>query len=208
MGCGHSIKDQYIYRVQPDMQWHESCLKCYECQTRLEENSTCFIRNNKAYCKQDYTRLFVAKCHKCSLCLKRNDLVMKSKSKVYHLDCFCCNLCSKKLMPGEEYYQAKDGVLYCKEDSASILYSSSYSSMISFNQQYISSTMSVTPESSVTSSSFSPCTGSSSSSSSSSSSLVDSPNYNHMGYQHIQQQLLLRADKYAENDSYQDKEGK
>ena len=68
--------------------------------------------------------------------------------------------------------------------------------------------MSVTPESSVTSSSFSPCTGSSSSSSSSSSSLVDSPNYNHMGYQHIQQQLLLRADKYAENDSYQDKEGK
>lgn len=200
MGCGHSIKDQYIYKVQPDMQWHESCLKCYECHVRLEENSTCFIRNNKAYCKQDYTRLFTAKCHKCSLSLKRNDLVMKSKSKVYHLECFCCVICCKKLMPGEEYYQSKEGHLYCKEDSMSILYNPYTSNPMTY--QHLTSTMSITPENSVTSSSFSPCNGSSSSS----SSLVDSPNFTvYANNPSIQQQI---QNKFAENDSYQDKEGK
>ena len=56
MGCGLVIKDQYIYKVLPDMQWHESCLKCSECDCKLEENSTCFVKNGKAYCKNDYAK--------------------------------------------------------------------------------------------------------------------------------------------------------
>ena len=56
IGCGLLIKDQYIYKVLPDMQWHESCLKCSECDCKLEENSTCFVKNGKAFCKTDYAK--------------------------------------------------------------------------------------------------------------------------------------------------------
>ena len=213
MGCGNLIKDQYIYKIQPDMQWHESCLKCSECNCRLEENSTCFVRNNRAYCKQDYTRLFAIKCNKCNLGLKRNDLIMKSKSKLYHLECFCCCLCSKKLMPGEEYYQAKDGLLYCKDDSVSIL---------AFNSTNNYSSTTMTPESLLTSSSSSSSSSSSFSPSngslSTSSSIVDSPsnNNNNLVYQPIGYNINNNlqhhhhhqriCEKYTENDSYQDKE--
>ncbi len=38
------------------MQWHEKCLKCVECNKSLEENSKCYIKNSKAYCRDDYLR--------------------------------------------------------------------------------------------------------------------------------------------------------
>lgn len=125
--------------------------------------------------------------------IKRNDLVMKAKSKIYHFDCFACSVCSKRLQPGDEY-QIKDDLLYCKEDSM-LMFGHQYGPMYgpgpstsTHGQLYLSglnnygSSVSMTPENSISSSasstsstSFSPNTNSSSSSSSSSSSLMDSP---------------------------------
>lgn len=185
-GCSLPITDQYLFKVLPDMQWHEQCLKCCECHVQLTE--TCFIRGNRAYCRADYKRLFGAnvlmkQCDKCQQIINRNDLVMKSKEKTFHLDCFKCSVCSKKLAPGDEYcHQPELDMLYCKDD-ALITTSSVSSPKFSMNNnqlflstnRYQSSTMSITPENS-SSCSFSPST----TSSSSSSSVTDSPisNYN------------------------------
>jgi hypothetical protein len=191
-GCGLFINDQYIFKVLPDMYWHERCLKCAECHCKLIENTTCFVKNGRAFCKSDYARLFFSSsvnCDKCGHAIKQNDLIMKSRSKTYHYECFCCGACHKKLVAGDEYQMVNNELLLCKDDYA--LYSlnsssSSSSSSSSFianhhtqlylgningsyvNQSITPSTM-LTPESST----FSPSTNSSSSSSS--SSLSDSP---------------------------------
>ena len=195
MGCGLVINEKYIYKALPDMQWHESCLKCCECGVKLEENATCFVKNAKAYCKHDYSRLFAYQCDRCGVSLKRTDLVMKCASKMFHMDCFACSQCHRKLLPGDEY-KMKDDQLFCKEDApcdgsaaSTMPHLSSLLSQTSHHQptmmipssshplyvSYSSTSMPITPEysnASVSSPSFSPTT---TSSVSSSSSIVDSP---------------------------------
>lgn len=52
-GCGLKIQDRYLMRVT-DTSWHEQCLQCCICGCAL--NHTCFVRNSKLYCKDDYNR--------------------------------------------------------------------------------------------------------------------------------------------------------
>lgn len=56
VGCGSQIHDQFILRVAPDLEWHASCLKCVDCSQFLDENCTCFVRDGKTYCRNDYVR--------------------------------------------------------------------------------------------------------------------------------------------------------
>ncbi|TGZ37719.1 Uncharacterized protein DBV15_02934 [Temnothorax longispinosus] len=91
VGCGGRIHDQWILRVAPNLKWHAACLKCAECQQFLNEKCTCFVRDGKAYCKRDYVRLLGTKCDKCSQCFSKNDFVMRAKTKIYHVECFCCS---------------------------------------------------------------------------------------------------------------------
>ncbi|XP_018012456.2 insulin gene enhancer protein ISL-1 [Hyalella azteca] len=114
-GCDVVINDQYILRVAPDMEWHAACLKCADCHMFLDEYCTCFVREGRTYCKRDYVRLFGAKCDKCVQMFDRKDLVMRARSKIYHLDCFRCVACGKQLLPGDEFALRDDG-LYCKQD--------------------------------------------------------------------------------------------
>lgn len=55
-GCRDQILDQYILRVAPDTEWHVACLKCTECGQQLDETCTCFVRDDKTFCKRDYLR--------------------------------------------------------------------------------------------------------------------------------------------------------
>ncbi|XP_050538663.1 insulin gene enhancer protein ISL-2B isoform X4 [Daktulosphaira vitifoliae] len=115
VGCGGAINDQYILKVAPDLEWHAACLKCAECHQFLDEHCTCFVRDGKTYCKLDYVRLFGTKCDKCNLSFDRTDYVMRAKTKVYHMECFRCNVCSRQLNVGEEF-ALRDGTLLCKDD--------------------------------------------------------------------------------------------
>lgn len=56
VGCGGQIHDQFILRVAPNLEWHAACLKCCQCQKFLDEKCTCFVRDGKIYCKDDYVR--------------------------------------------------------------------------------------------------------------------------------------------------------
>ncbi|RWS16306.1 LIM class homeodomain transcription factor: islet subclass-like protein [Dinothrombium tinctorium] len=114
-GCGDQIYDQYILRVSPDLEWHAACLKCTECHQYLDETCTCFVKDGKTYCKCDYLRLFGAKCAKCCEGFSKDDFVMRARSKIYHVDCFKCIACSKKLITGDEFALRDDG-LFCKAD--------------------------------------------------------------------------------------------
>ncbi|KAI4499164.1 hypothetical protein M0802_005747 [Mischocyttarus mexicanus] len=115
VGCGGRIHDQWILRVAPNLEWHAACLKCAECQQFLDEHCTCFVRDGKTYCKGDYVRLFGTKCDKCSQCFSKNEYVMRAKTKIYHVNCFRCSACMRKLLPGDEFALRQDG-LFCMHD--------------------------------------------------------------------------------------------
>ncbi|KYN26808.1 hypothetical protein ALC57_03849 [Trachymyrmex cornetzi] len=115
VGCGGRIHDQWILRVAPNLEWHAACLKCAECQQFLDEKCTCFVRDGKTYCKRDYVRLFGTKCDKCSRCFSKNDYVMRAKTKIYHVECFRCCACSRRLETGDEFALRQDG-LFCRLD--------------------------------------------------------------------------------------------
>ncbi|TRY56702.1 hypothetical protein DNTS_012971, partial [Danionella cerebrum] len=115
VGCGSQIHDQYILRVSPDLEWHAACLKCVECNQYLDETCTCFVRDGKTYCKRDYVRLFAIKCAKCALGFSSSDLVMRARGSVYHIECFRCSVCSRQLLPGDEF-SVRDDELLCRAD--------------------------------------------------------------------------------------------
>ena len=52
-GCGRSILDRY-YLFAVDQRWHVSCLKCAACDISLDTEVSCFTKEGKIFCKQDY----------------------------------------------------------------------------------------------------------------------------------------------------------
>ncbi|XP_028257934.1 insulin gene enhancer protein isl-2b isoform X5 [Parambassis ranga] len=133
VGCGSQIHDQYILRVSPDLEWHAACLKCAECSQYLDETCTCFVRDGKTYCKRDYVRLFGIKCAKCNLGFSSSDLVMRARDNVYHIECFRCSVCSRQLLPGDEF-SLRDEELLCRADHSLLLERSSAADPVTVRQ--------------------------------------------------------------------------
>nr|XP_033776746.1 insulin gene enhancer protein ISL-2 isoform X2 [Geotrypetes seraphini] len=130
VGCGSQIHDQYILKVSPDLEWHAACLKCAECSQYLDETCTCFVRDGKTYCKRDYIRLFGIKCTKCKMAFSSSDLVMRARDSVYHIECFRCSVCTRQLLPGDEF-SLRDHELLCRADHSLLLDRSSAESPLS-----------------------------------------------------------------------------
>ena len=54
-GCGFKIADRY-YLVAVDKAWHSECLRCDECRRPLDTALSCFARQSRIYCREDYHR--------------------------------------------------------------------------------------------------------------------------------------------------------
>ncbi|XP_063701477.1 LIM homeobox transcription factor 1-beta-like [Culicoides brevitarsis] len=100
-GCGLKIEDRFFMRVV-DTNWHESCLVCSICNITLI--NSCYSRNSKLFCKEDYYRLFVKNnCSRCGNQISSNEFVMRVQPHVYHLECFVCCTCNQPLQKGEQF---------------------------------------------------------------------------------------------------------
>ncbi|XP_062888434.1 insulin gene enhancer protein ISL-1-like [Mobula hypostoma] len=115
VGCSKHITDPYILRVYPDLEWHAACLRCAECSQKLDESSTCFVKEGKIYCKTDYFRKFPVRCAQCQGGLLSSDLVLRVRGLTYHQRCFCCVACNQQLVPGDVFRLRLDGP-YCIKD--------------------------------------------------------------------------------------------
>lgn len=60
-------------------------------------------------------RLFGIKCAKCNLGFCSKDLVMRARDNVYHMECFRCSVCSRHLLPGDEF-SLREEELLCRAD--------------------------------------------------------------------------------------------
>ncbi|CAI2306947.1 unnamed protein product [Caenorhabditis sp. 36 PRJEB53466] len=115
-GCRLEITDRYFLRVNPNLEFHSHCLKCVQCARPLDENQTAFVRNGQTYCRDDYRSLFVTRCSRCQEEFKTTDYVMRAGPQtVFHVSCFSCVACEKRLQTGEEF-QIKNNNLYCGSD--------------------------------------------------------------------------------------------
>ncbi|XP_059710701.1 LIM homeobox transcription factor 1-alpha isoform X1 [Haemorhous mexicanus] len=111
-GCQRVILDRFLLRLN-DSLWHEQCVQCASCKEPLQ--TTCFYRDKKLYCKLDYEKLFAVKCAGCLEAIAPSELVMRAQKSVYHLHCFCCCVCERRLQKGDEFV-LKEGQLLCKGD--------------------------------------------------------------------------------------------
>lgn len=62
-----------------------------------------------------FSRLFGIKCAKCNMGFCSSDLVMRARDNVYHMECFRCSVCSRHLLPGDEF-SLRDDELLCRAD--------------------------------------------------------------------------------------------
>ncbi|KAK6313690.1 hypothetical protein J4Q44_G00151490 [Coregonus suidteri] len=53
VGCHRLIRDKYLLSVIDGL-WHEQCVRCVACGDPLK--NTCFLRDQKLYCKRDYAK--------------------------------------------------------------------------------------------------------------------------------------------------------
>lgn len=60
-------------------------------------------------------RLFVRKCSACLQVIGRSELIMRVQGQVYHLGCFTCCECERRLQRGDEFV-LKEGQLLCRMD--------------------------------------------------------------------------------------------
>lgn len=54
-GCGFKITDRF-YLVAVERAWHSDCLRCGECRRPLDTALSCFSRQSRIYCRDDYYR--------------------------------------------------------------------------------------------------------------------------------------------------------
>ncbi|XP_054891384.1 LIM homeobox transcription factor 1-alpha isoform X2 [Poeciliopsis prolifica] len=93
-GCESPIADRFLLRVN-ERSWHETCVKCAVCLSAL--TGTCYCRDRLLYCKHDYEKLFIRKCSACLQVIGRSELIMRVLGQVYHLGCFSCCECERRL---------------------------------------------------------------------------------------------------------------
>ncbi|XP_022327987.2 LIM/homeobox protein Awh-like isoform X2 [Crassostrea virginica] len=118
-GCGDLITERFLLHVNGQA-WHVGCLRCCICQIGLERQTSCFIREDNIYCRNDYSREFGTKCAKCYRTIQSTDWVRRARENVYHLACFACDSCKRQLSTGEEFALHGDRVL-CKSHYMELL---------------------------------------------------------------------------------------
>ncbi|CAB4057840.1 LHX3_4 [Lepeophtheirus salmonis] len=79
--------DKFVIRVL-DRPWHESCVKCEDCGTQLNEK--CFAKYDRIFCRADFYRRYGPRCSGCSEIISPTDMVRKARNRVFHLNCFTC----------------------------------------------------------------------------------------------------------------------
>ncbi|XP_052130753.1 LIM/homeobox protein Awh isoform X2 [Frankliniella occidentalis] len=110
--CVQRITDQWVLQVS-ERWWHVRCLRCSVCRVALDQDPSCFMRDDQLYCRADYAKMFGTKCSKCCRSISASDWVRKARDLVYHLACFACDACHRQLSSGEEFALLENRVL-CK----------------------------------------------------------------------------------------------
>ena len=59
---------------------------------------------------------FTAKCAACSVPFQRSDLVMRARELIFHVNCFRCAVCERRLAAGDQFALTTGDRLCCRAD--------------------------------------------------------------------------------------------
>ncbi|VDM58872.1 unnamed protein product, partial [Angiostrongylus costaricensis] len=116
---------RYVFNVV-GKSWHQACLRCSDCL--LPMTDTCFSRDGLILCRIDFTRRYGQRCAGCDGALEKEDLVRKARDKVFHIQCFQCSICQRRLDTGEQLYILEGNRFVCQQDFRNATKSSTPSS--------------------------------------------------------------------------------
>lgn len=54
-GCHDNILDKWLFVIN-NTHWHSYCLRCSSCNVNMNDNNTCFWRDNHLYCRHCYQK--------------------------------------------------------------------------------------------------------------------------------------------------------
>ncbi|XP_020562626.2 LIM/homeobox protein Awh-like [Oryzias latipes] len=122
-GCGELVCDRF-FLLAAGRVWHGACLRCSLCHCELQTHASLYWRDGNIYCQQDYCRIFGGgRCARCFQPIPPSALVMRSGDLTFHPQCFSCQECDVKLLPGNLYCM-QGANLYCEshyqEDGGSV----------------------------------------------------------------------------------------
>ncbi|KJH43916.1 LIM domain protein [Dictyocaulus viviparus] len=83
--------------------------------------------NNLKICVQRCRR-YGQRCAGCDGTLEKEDLVRKARDKVFHIQCFQCSVCQRRLDTGEQLYILEGNRFVCQQDFRNVTKSSTPSS--------------------------------------------------------------------------------
>ncbi|PIO59892.1 LIM domain protein, partial [Teladorsagia circumcincta] len=125
--CKLSVRDscKYVFNVV-GKSWHQACLRCSDCLSPMTD--TCFSRDGLILCRSDFARRYGQRCAGCDGALEKEDLVRKARDKVFHIQCFQCSVCQRRLDTGEQLYILEGNRFVCQQDFQNATKSSTPSS--------------------------------------------------------------------------------
>ena len=83
-------------------------------QANTKKNNIIFLLNLLLFFQ--IHRKFGPKCGSCNGAIPPSDIVRRAQDNVYHMECFACIICGRKLDTGDEFYLMEDKKLLCKVD--------------------------------------------------------------------------------------------
>ncbi|KJE91383.1 hypothetical protein CAOG_009560 [Capsaspora owczarzaki ATCC 30864] len=91
--CTQQILPTDLSLTALDKTWHAHHFTCAECDKQLVANY--FPKDGRAYCPEDYNRLFAVVCHGCNKLVEGS--IVSAGSFQWHPECFVCAQCSSPL---------------------------------------------------------------------------------------------------------------
>jgi len=90
--------------------WHEKCFACEKCGASLVEKAF-GSKEDRIYCSECYDEHYALRCDGCNKPFKAGMKRMEYKGKMWHDQCFVCNVCAKAI--GSSSFVPKDDTQYC-----------------------------------------------------------------------------------------------
>ncbi|RKP17823.1 hypothetical protein ROZALSC1DRAFT_15891 [Rozella allomycis CSF55] len=75
--------------------YHHSCYRCTSCLVLFDVNSNVLENNDLLYCEEDYNKIFVSRCARCSQIIQGK--CISALGVKFHPEHFICNICNSKL---------------------------------------------------------------------------------------------------------------
>lgn len=112
--CRKSLANQLFYEEASGLACDEckNVQKCAMCQEKFESGAAIYLDDtddgSSKYCEKCFSKKMVKTCGRCLNAIELNQDCLTYGGKTFHQDCFRCEKCAHKIMPGEQIFKGSN----------------------------------------------------------------------------------------------------